>query len=115
VQALRENKVLRYANVMEGDGQGVSYVVPNPDVNLRQFGEEPKPVAGKEYHQTPLPGIDLAGVRNPGPFDEHFDDGGPDYVGLGDRRTPNMSRTRRRQSPGVETPAPQLPTTERLF
>lgn len=96
LQALRENKVLRYANVMEGDGTGVSYVVPNPDLNLRQYGEEPKMVAGKEYHQTPLPGIDLAGVRNPGPFDEHFDDGGPNYVSLGDRRAPNMSRTRRR-------------------
>lgn len=110
LQALRENKVLRYANVMEGDGTGVSYVVPNPDVNLRQFGEEPKPVAGKSYHQTPLPGMDLAAVRNPGPFDEHFDDGGPDHLSFGDRRAPNMSRIRKRSMAPIKATTSAAPT-----
>lgn len=112
-QALRENKVLRYANTMEGNGEGFSYVVPNPDLNLRQYGEAPKPVAGKSYHQTPLPGIDLAAVKNPGPFHEEFDDGGPDYVGFGDVRKPNMSRTLRRPAPQA-APQPSM-VNERLF
>lgn len=115
MQALRENKVLRYANTMEGDGQGVSYVVPNPDLNLRQYGEDPKPVAGKEYHQTPLPGIDLAAVKNPGPFHDEFHDGGPDHFGLGDVRKPNLSRTRRRNQTATATDRPREFKDEPLF
>jgi hypothetical protein len=115
IQALRDNKVLRYTNSIEGNG-GTSYIVPNPDLNLRQFGAEPTPVAGKTYHQTPLPGIDLAAVKNKGPMDTAFEQHPEDPHISTLTFPPDFSRTRRGREPKPLATRPVVaPDHPRLF
>jgi hypothetical protein len=56
LKALNENKVIKYDNTTEGwayhnyeHGPNVSYVVPTPYLNLKQFGQKEK------WEQQPLP------------------------------------------------------------